>query len=359
MSDEQDQSQKTEDPTAHKLEEARKKGQVVLSREVVTWFVLTAATLSILYVFPRTAGSLADFLSNFMYKFDQVQLTPENLQAMSMDWLLKIIQILALPFALIMFFGIMGTGLQTRFLVSMSNIEPKLEKISIGKGLKRLFSVNGVLELVKGLIKICLVGMVLLIVLRPALLSVESYVVLTQAQVLGHLYALSSRLFIISSLVMFVIAVFDYLYQRHDFMKKMMMSRHDLQQEMKQTEGDPHIRARLRQIRAERAKNRMMSAVPKATVIIANPTHFAVALHYESATMAAPVLVAKGADLVALKIREVAVENRIPIVQNPPLARSLYKELSLDDEIPPAHYKAVAEVIRFVMELKAKKSLYN
>ncbi|MHA1114018.1 MAG: EscU/YscU/HrcU family type III secretion system export apparatus switch protein, partial [Alphaproteobacteria bacterium] len=154
--------------------------------------------------------------------------------------------------------------------------------------------------------------------------------------------------------VVSVIAALDYLYQRYEFTKSMRMSRQDLKDELKQTEGDPHVKARLRQIRMERARRRMMAAVPDADVVITNPTHFAVALVYDTETMAAPRLTAKGADRIALRIREVAEDNEVPIVENPPLARALYAGVDLDAEVPPEHYKAVAEVIGYIMRLRGE-----
>jgi flagellar biosynthetic protein FlhB len=149
-----------------------------------------------------------------------------------------------------------------------------------------------------------------------------------------------------------VFAIADYIYQRYEFMKQMRMSVQDIKDEHKQSEGDPHVRAKLRQIRAEKGRQRMMSAVPSADVVVTNPTHFAVAMQYDGDSMAAPVVIAKGGDAVALRIREIANENKIPIVENPPLARALFATVDIDQEVPPEHYKAVAEVISYIMTLK-------
>jgi flagellar biosynthetic protein FlhB len=173
-------------------------------------------------------------------------------------------------------------------------------------------------------------------------------------QVLNLLLSLSMRVLIGVLSVMTVIAALDFLYQRQQHTKQLRMSRQELRDEYKQTEGDPMIKARLRQIRMERARKRMMAAVPEADVVVTNPTHFAVALKYDPERMQAPILVAKGADSMALRIREIAKEHNVPIVQNPPLSRALYNGVDLDQEVPAEHYKAVAEIIGYVMRLKGK-----
>ncbi|MBN9565720.1 MAG: flagellar biosynthesis protein FlhB [Alphaproteobacteria bacterium] len=356
--DNQDESLKTEEPTAHRLEEARKKGQVVLSREVVTWFVLSAAALNIAYIFPMTARSLLVYLSQFLAKTEQIHITPESLKLMSIDWLSSIIKYMFVPFTLVMAIGIFGTSLQTRFATSAESLKPALKKISVLQGFKRLFSAKSMVEFVKGIIKILVVGVTLFYILKPSLNHVDRYLFFSQDQILGQIYKLSVQLFVAVISIMIVVAILDYLFQKREFLKQLRMSRFEIMQEHKEMEGDPQIKAKLKQIRMDRGRKRMMAAVPQAAVVITNPTHYAVALKYNEDEMDAPVVVAKGSDLVALKIREIATENWVPIVQNPPLAQTLYKDVDLDSEIHADHYKAVAEVIRYVNSLKQARTLY-
>ena len=174
-------------------------------------------------------------------------------------------------------------------------------------------------------------------------------------QLLEEIQTLVVRLLIGAAAIMAVIAVADYIYQKYEHIKQLKMSRQEIRDEHKQSEGDPHVKARLRQIRHERARQRMMSAVPQADVVVTNPTHFAVALKYDTETMAAPVVVAKGVDNVAFRIREVADENDVPIVENPPLARALFGGVELDQQIPEEHYQAVAQIISYVYRLKGRR----
>jgi flagellar biosynthetic protein FlhB len=210
---------------------------------------------------------------------------------------------------------------------------------------------NG-LELIKGFVKMTVVGIVCYIILKPMMISVEHYAGMPMELLLSEIQYLVVRLFLWVTIIMFFLAGGDLFYQRFQYAKKMKMSKHDQKEEYKQQEGDPIVKGRLRQMRFDKARQRMMQAVPRADVVVTNPTHFAVALKYDQSAMAAPVVLAKGADAVAAKIREIANENDIPIVENPPLARALFASVEIDQEIPPEHYKAMAEVISYVFKLK-------
>nr|NIR60380.1 flagellar biosynthesis protein FlhB [Gammaproteobacteria bacterium] len=237
---------------------------------------------------------------------------------------------------------------------STEPIAPKLEKLSLAKGLKRLFSSRSLVEFLKGLAKISIVTAVVVLLLWPEQEVIPNVTAMTAAQFVGMLQGLAVRILVAVLAVMTVIAVLDFLYQKHQHLKRLRMSKQELKEEFKQTEGDPMIKARLRQIRMERARRRMMAAVPEADVVVTNPTHYAVALKYDPQMTEAPVLTAKGIDSIALRMREVAEQHDVPIVENPPLSRALYDNVELDQEIPPEHYRAVAEVIGYVMRLKGK-----
>jgi flagellar biosynthetic protein FlhB len=196
------------------------------------------------------------------------------------------------------------------------------------------------------------VGAVCYIILKPMMISVEHYAGMPMELLLSEIQYLVVKLFLWVTIIMFFLAGGDLFYQRYQYAQKMKMSKHDQKEEYEQQEGDPIVKGRLRQMRFDKARQRMMQAVPRADVVVTNPTHFAVALKYDQSAMSAPVVLAKGADAVAAKIREIANENDIPIVENPPLARALFASVEIDQEIPPEHYKAMAEVISYVFKLK-------
>ena len=244
--------------------------------------------------------------------------------------------------------------MQNGLVVSAEPLKPKLEKLSPISGFKRIFSLKSWVEFIKGIFKISLIGAAATVLLWPEAATVIKTVEIEMVGVMVILQSLTLKLLVGVAALVLVIALLDFLYQRFEHQKQLRMSRKDLQDEYKQTEGDPHIKARLKGLRAERARRRMMADVPNATVVITNPTHFAVALLYEAGEMAAPRAVAKGADLTALKIREIAEAHNVPIVENPPLARALYAAIDLGDDVPPEHYQAVAEVIGYVMRLERR-----
>jgi len=221
-------------------------------------------------------------------------------------------------------------------------------------GLKRMFSQQSLVDLVKNLVKLAVVGAVAALLVYPRLKGIERIPLLETPAILAFLHDLLSRLLLAIAVIVAIIAGADWFWQRFTFMRKMRMTKQEVKDEQKQTEGDPMVKARLRSLRMQRARQRMMAAVPKADVVVTNPTHYACALKYDMASMNAPILVAKGQELVALRIRQIAEENDVPIVENPPLARALYATVELDKEIPPQHYKAVAEVISYVFRLKGK-----
>lgn len=354
MSDEQDSSQKTEEPTSKKLEDARKKGQIANSREINHWFILLAAAISVGFLGPPAAKEIAATLTRFVASPDLMARGPGGLGATLQDAFVDAATALLPIFALILVAAV-GAGVsQGGFLVAVDRITPKLEKISIAKGVKRLFSMKSLAEFVKGIIKIAIVGTIATLVVLPELDGLALLPTMAVLDSVTVLHGLLVRLLIAVFAVMTVVAGLDYLYQRYEHIKGQKMSRREIKDEMKQTEGDPQVKARLRQIRMERARRRMMAAVPSADVVITNPTHYAVALKYDGATMSAPMLVAKGTDRVALRIREVAEENGVPVVENPPMARTLFAAVELDREIPSEHYKAVAEIISYVYRLQGR-----
>jgi len=353
---EEDDSQKTEDPTARKLAKAREKGQVGTSQEVKSWAILFGAAMGLAVLAPWTMSRVASYSVGFLQHIEDISVTRGSMPLLMGDVLLEMGIVLSPLFAMLMVLAIVANVAQTGFLMAPSKLVPSLDKISLLKGLKRMFSWRSVVEFLKGLFKLTVLGVVCFFMAAPWMQDIALMADHDILDTLDRLYIVALSIAAGAVMVMFVVAVVDFVYQKFEHTKSMRMSRQEIKDEHKDTEGDPQIKARIRKIRAERAQQRMMANVPEADVVVTNPTHYAVALEYKMDNMHAPKLVAKGVDSLALKIREVAEENDVPIVENPPLARALYAAVELDEEIPVEHYQAVAEIIGYVMGLKGNKS---
>lgn len=351
-----DESQKTEEPTARRLEDARKRGQVVHSREINNWAVLFAVTVLVVMSGPGLMSDISAQLRNFIAAPQNIPVEGKGLRLMLEALLFAIMKALAVPLLLLAFVGAISSFLQTGVIFSLDPIKPDLSKISLMKGVERLFSRRAVMELVKGLVKISAVSIALTLALRPYFGGMEHFIGLDISQSMFDVQAMFLKMMTAVLAILFIFAIFDYLYQRHTFMQQMRMSKQEMKDEFKQTEGDPHVKAQLRREREKKARRRMIQAVPEADVVITNPTHYAVALKYDSKAMDAPLMLAKGADLVASKIKELAKEHKIPIVENAPLARALFDSMDIDQIIPKEHWKAVAEIISYVFKLKGKQA---
>lgn len=351
---EEDDSQKTEEPTPKKLEKARKKGQVANSQEVKSWFILLGGAMGLLFLAPGIMNNIRMLGQSFIASPHAIPFDNEHLRLAVLQILLELGWILAPLLGLLVVLAVAGSVGQTGFLYSPSKIKPELSKISLIKGLKSKFSVRQLVEFVKGMVKISLVALVALAMVVPFHDDLAIIPLTDLAYTLKRIHEIALWMVVGTIAVMTVVSVLDFAFQKHNHMKQLRMSRQEVRDEHKQSEGDPQVKAQIRRLRTERARQRMMAAVPQADVVITNPTHFSVALEYKMEQMAAPKLVAKGMDELALRIREVAEENEVPIVENPPLARALYASVELDEEIPPEHFKAVAEVIGYVMRLRGE-----
>jgi flagellar biosynthesis protein FlhB len=354
MAGDADKDQRTEQPSGKKLAHARRQGQVIQSREINTWFMLMAGTGLILFAAPPIATTIEHVLARFLDAGNFIDRAGELHWAPMKDALGMIMVMLILPIIVFVVAAIAGTIIQIGFLIADQKFKFDIARLSPIAGFGRLFSPRSAVELLKSIIK---VGAVALVAFWSAAPTVAQLTRMAREPVeyLPHdFYTVLLRMLMAVMILVTLLAGADYAYQRYAFMKSMRMTKQEVKDEHKQAEGDPKIKARLRQIRNERARKRMMAAVPKASVVITNPTHYAVALKYELGDTGAPKVVAKGADLLALRIREIAEENDVPIVENPPLARSLYATVEVDREIPPEHYKAVAEIISYVFRLKGK-----
>jgi len=263
--------------------------------------------------------------------------------------------ILGLAYALLMVAAASGNLVQHGLLWTPKKIAPKLNKLNPVEGLKRMFGPQGWVNFLKGVGKIILVCVAIALVLWPRRHDLASFPMVSVERMLSEVHGAAVLLLIAALIAYAVIAALDLVFQRREFIQRNKMSRKELRDEYKETEGDPMVRAKLRQIRQERAQKRMMSRVPDAAVVITNPTHYAIALEYEQGRTPAPICIAKGVDAVALRIRERAEEFDIPIVEDPPLARALFATSDLDEPIDPEHYAAVAKVIGYVMSLSDKR----
>jgi flagellar biosynthetic protein FlhB len=351
MADEHDDSQKTEDPTQKRLDEAVKRGDVVKSHEVNTWFIIAGGTLAVTAFAGTSSMNLALTLRGLIEHSGQIRTDGFALERLGEKLGFSVLAAVALPFLLLMLAALGGNLIQHRLVWSFDVLQPKLSRISPAAGFKRLFSAQALANLTKGLMKLVLVGAVLTVLLWPEHLRIENLTWSDVASVLPLTRTLVLKLLGAVVAMLAIIAAADYLFQYRQWYQRQKMSLQEMKEEFRQSEGDPAIRGKMKQVRQTRMRKRMMAAVPKAAVVITNPTHYAVALQYERG-MEAPVCVAKGVDAVALKIREVAGEHSIPVVENPPLARALHATVDIDQAIPVEHYKAVAEVIGYVMRLR-------
>ena len=356
MAEEHDHASKTEEPTQRKLDEARRKGEVAKSMDVPAWASLAAAFGVLVVAGGWMVRDLARALLPFVAAPDKMDVTGEGLRALMTATALACAPILLIVLLSAALAGGAGHLLQTGLLFSPSRLSLDLKKLSPMQGMKRLFGVDALVQFLKSLIKLAVIAAIVWLVMRPHLREFEQMAALDPAALLPFTRDLMVALFMAVLAFLAVTAGADYVWQRFRFMRRMRMSREELKEDFKQSEGDPHVKAKLKQIRSDRARQRMIQNVPKATVVITNPTHFAVALRYEPGETAAPVCVAKGVAAVALRIREVAGEHVVPIVEDPPLARALYAALDIDEIIPRQHFEAVATTSGLILGARSQRA---
>lgn len=358
MADE-DKDSKTEEPTSKKIEKAREGGDLLQSQEVKTAGQLLASGIIIWMLAPIVAGKVSGYLRGFLEHPHAIAVgTERDFMGLLVEAALQVGMYVSLILLLLLIFALVVGFSQTKLAFTLEKLTFDLNRLDPISGFQRIFSIHSLVDLIKNVAKLSVVAILCYMVLFPRVKELEHLPSMEIGQILEFLRAIMVKLIMFVVALVAVIAAADWLFQRHSYIKKLRMTKQEVKDENKQSEGDPIIKSRLRAIRMARARQRMMAAVPTADVVVTNPTHFACALKYDSETMNAPVLVAKGMDFLAKRIREKADENEIPIVENPPLARALYASVDLDREIPPEHYKTVAEVISYVMRLKEKKRRY-
>ena len=351
----QHDAERTEDPTQKRLDDALERGDVVKSQEVSTWFVIAGAALVLAAFTGSMSSGLTTTFRGLIANSYQIPVDGRALISIGGRLGIEVLAAIGVPLLVLVLAAIGGNMIQHRLVWSAEPMKPKLGKISLVAGLKRLFSKQALANFVKGVVKLVVIGAVMTALLWPQRHRLEG---LVQTDLLGTV-ALTQSLALdmlgaVVAILAFVAAA-DYLFQYRQWYERQKMSLREMKEEFKQTDGDPMIKAKIRQLRQSRMRKRMMAQVPKASVIITNPTHYAIALQYERG-MDAPVCLAKGIDSIALKIRQVAEQHAIPVVENPPLARALHATVEIDQEIAPEHYKAVAEVIGYVMKLRGNRA---
>lgn len=350
----EDKDQKTHDPTDKKLEDARKKGEVAISPEMkhAVMFLGMFAICGSLGL--HALASVGRMTIGLWGNAGSIRVEPEGAQNLGTALLGELASALLPVLAALFAFAVLILFLQGRPQLSWARAKPKWSKVSPVSGLKRMFGKQGLVEFGKTLLKCLAVITVATVVVWPKAVALDQLVGSEPIEIARAAGGLVLAMLKAVLLLVGALALFDFVYQRRAFFQRMRMSLQEIKDEHKQSEGDPHVKQRIRSIQMQSARKRMMAAVPTASVIVTNPTHYAVALKYEHGQMRAPVVVAKGTDAVALKIREIATGAGVPIVESPPLARALHASAEIDHPIPIEHYAAVAEIISYVMGLARK-----
>jgi len=352
---EQEGQEKTEVPTEKKRRESREEGQVAFSKELSSAALLAGIVLTLVATSPIILDAMRLLMSQIFQDLAQSEeLSIDSIFTLSGEILSIILPAFAPFAAIIIFIGIFASVLQVGVLITFKAIAPKFNKISPLTGLKRLFSSQSLADFLKSMAKLIIVGFVGYLTYIDKITELNGLSVSTPESILIYNFTVVAEVAGKIVLALVAIAIFDYIYQRWHHEQQLMMTKQEVKDETKQTEVDPQLKARLRQIQREMSNARMMQEVPKADVVIVNPTHFSVAILYDRDVMAAPEVIAKGADHLALRMRTVARENNVPILERPELARDLYENVEIGDDIPERFYKAIAEILAFVYRLRKR-----
>ncbi len=360
MSDDTDSTEKALEPTEKRLNDARKKGDVPSSKETGNMVVVIALLGIIAFVLPLQTPKIMNALFSLIEHSSSLTLATgapgvARLGQIMSDFSMSVAIAIAPIFGVLVAGGAIGAVIQGETVVSLERIRPKLSKLSPAEGLKRLFSANSIVEFLKSIIKVFAIGALAIWFTYQAVRQIWMMSGFLPEYLPGYLGAVSQKLLLSAALLLVPIAIADILWRRFDWRRKQRMSLKDIRDEVKESEGSPEIRSKRAQRRRELSQQRTIAVVPIADVILTNPTHYSVALKYDPVADMAPICIAKGADLVALRIREIAFEHDIPIVENKPLARLLYDIVEIDQVVPVEHWEIVAEIISFVFALKNNK----
>ena len=349
--------EKTEQPTPKKVADARKKGTVAQSREIPSAIILLTSLGFFFFSGSWMFSSMSEFMGGTFRNIGSFRIHDITTASTLSITILKNVLSIILPFMLaVVVAGIVANIVQIGFLFTPEPFSPKLSKFNPVKGIKKLFSLKSFVELVKSLIKITFVGGIAYLTITTELKTIPTLMQMDIKDIISFIGITSFKICLYVSVALIIMAVLDYAYQKYEHTKSLKMTKQEVKDENKQTEGDPRVKARIRSIQIEMSRRRMMESVPEADVVITNPTHLAIALKFDSEKMIAPKIVAKGAGKIAERIREIAGENHVPIVENKPLARTLFKIAEIGDYIPAELYQAVAEVLAYVYKLKGMRT---
>ena len=352
MADESSGQEKTEDPTERRLKEARNKGDVLKSMEVPSAAVLLAGLMGLYLMRGYIYTNLLGIMRHYFTQLHTISIVPANMLVVTMDTMYFFALILVPLMGIIFITAALANYAQVGVLFTTEKIMPKYEKIDPIKGISRMFSMQTLFNTVKSVAKISVITWAAYTVIKKHLNELLPLMNQEPLSIFIFYCKTSFLIFLKAAIVIAALAVLDWVFQRWQFMKKMRMTKQEMKEEAKTTEGDPHVKGRIRSIQMEMARKRMMADVPEADVIITNPTRLAIAIKYDSASMVAPTVVAKGAGVIAHKIKDVGRENNIPLVEDKPLARALYGAVEIGDEIPAELFQAVAEILAHVYGLK-------
>ncbi|WP_394232515.1 flagellar biosynthesis protein FlhB [Niallia oryzisoli] len=344
--------EKTEKATPKKRTDARKKGQVAKSQDVNTAIGLLAVFMFFLFAGSYLLKKLVSILEHSFQDYMLMDLTEETIFMILIELLKELVLFVGPIMLVALVAGVAANYFQVGFIFSTEAIQMKLEKIDPIKGFKRIFSLRSIVEFLKSILKICIVGMITFLVIWNSLDEILTLSQKTVGAAFAFLADLTVKMGLYAGGALLFLALLDFLYQKYDFEKNIRMSKQDIKDEYKNSEGDPLIKSKIKQKQREMAMSRMMQEVPNADVIITNPTHYAIALRYDETKFDAPFVVAKGVDFVAQKIKLVAKENEVIMIENRPLARALYSQTDIGDVIPEEFFKAVAEVLAYVYRTK-------
>ncbi len=350
--EDEDEASKTEEPSERKITKAKEEGDIAISQDAKSFIMLLGMLFVIWLLFPLMAKWFYSSMIKYIENPESIPLDPRHFQLLLIRTGLDMLKIMGIPFVIFIVLGIFASVMQTGFVYAPKKLEPKWDKLNIFAALPNFINMKKIVESIKGILKITVISFIAIMVLKPYADKLNLLPTMGSISILSFIHKIVVLLLFTVVIAVLIIAIADYAYQRYAHLKKLRMTKQEVKDEYKQMEGDPLVKSRIRQVRMERARRRMMENVPKADVVIVNPTHYAVALEYKMETMDAPKVVAKGLDSLALRIREVAEDNDVPIVENPPLARALFATVEIDQTIPQEHFKAVAEVISYVMQLK-------
>lgn len=347
---------KTEEPTQHKLKEARKKGQVAKSQDLTAVAVLVAVYMFFSYQTKKLFIEMGKIMTYQLEHFTSAKLDVESFNQMLYGTVVPILVAFIPLFVLMILVGTGVSLLQTNFMLSFQAIKPKMEKINPIENAKQKFSMKGLVEVIKTVFKFGVLILLFHLFLKDNLNAIMTTIFLPTRSILTTLIEMTLSVTYRAVGALFILAGLDYGYQYYNFMKEMRMTKQEIKEEYKSTEGDPHIKSRRKSQAMAFLRKLMMQNVPKSRVVITNPTHYAVALKYDEEKDSAPSVSAKGVDYMALQVRKIAEENDVPIVENPPLARNLYDNVEIDETIPEDMYRAVAEIIAYLEVLEMKKA---